>query len=39
MPRKITNIVVRTLKPIASVISSTFNPTTYVIKNIGIRIK
>jgi hypothetical protein len=39
MPCKITNIVVRTLKPIARVISSTFNPTANVIKNIGINIK
>jgi hypothetical protein len=36
MTYEITNIIVRTLKPIARVISSTFNPTANVIKNIGI---
>jgi hypothetical protein len=36
MPCKVTNIIICTYEPIARVIGSTFNPTSYIVKNISI---
>jgi hypothetical protein len=36
---KVTNIIICTYEPIARVIGSTFNPTSYIVKNISIDIQ